>query len=335
MGLVNCPDCSREISSDATQCPQCGYAPPTRPPMEFTPGRFLVGLVALGVAAYGVFVFIPTHTPAAALRAEIEGTEMSLSGVLRRLAIHAVDPESSVAWYLTPFGRRLAYGTAAALGVIGLVCVGTSRRRLRDLVFCRRCQRRRLAVLALLSATCETCHSSRNAITSQRRVSGLLLLAALLGIGWFVFAPARHLQGSGSTTESTSSPGAQVNLTVAGVFRVRVVEAGVTTAAYAQNDDHATGGGLPELSVVVQQRGLELLRTRAMKDQAVVHPPDGYVRVNWRPGDTLEVFVYDEDAFERDLLAHWRIEPDASGGNVLFPERLDHAGVWVVLSTSR
>jgi len=55
MALINCPECSREISEKAPQCPQCGYQQRSTT-IEGT-GKRWKALQALGVV--GLFVGFP------------------------------------------------------------------------------------------------------------------------------------------------------------------------------------------------------------------------------------------------------------------------------------
>ncbi|MCC6694812.1 MAG: zinc-ribbon domain-containing protein [Candidatus Hydrogenedentes bacterium] len=50
MGLVQCPDCSREVSDQAVSCPQCGYpfrAVPGEPEFHAHRKRVLIGCTIL------------------------------------------------------------------------------------------------------------------------------------------------------------------------------------------------------------------------------------------------------------------------------------------------
>ena len=63
MAVINCPDCSTDISTKAVSCPKCG-----REIKYWTPGRILIGIlivvVFLGFPSYCLKVTItPTYTP--------------------------------------------------------------------------------------------------------------------------------------------------------------------------------------------------------------------------------------------------------------------------------
>lgn len=64
MALIHCPECGREVSSQAPACPACGYPlqrtaePPARPPAPVLQSPHLWGRVALVLGAWLVTPWI-------------------------------------------------------------------------------------------------------------------------------------------------------------------------------------------------------------------------------------------------------------------------------------
>lgn len=217
MAIIECPECKREISSEAQTCPSCGFpiqestspqpqiapqSPVIPPGIEPNWMRVTLGIICAFIGGWATFHWVPSHSPYLVEEiyeqypGKLVGDAKNLNPTEVIRAFKGKPPSGCPDWYFPYNLYYWALGFAALFFVGGIfeVFYGMLYKNYK-ILFCKKCDMQVVARKKKFDIQCEKCGAVIERKYSAYASLIILILTAIVIIWW----------GIQSTTRSNSS----------------------------------------------------------------------------------------------------------------------------------